>query len=171
MLWGSDGKFQGINTTGQGAAYDEQTTIDGLNNAIGTLTNEIGQGQAPTVDSSQLVALLQQQNLTLSETLALNEAQTGVLRGMIPEIPQYAAGGPVLRDGLIYAHQGEHVVPTGGTLVSSGGGGGPTHISLEQHYHGTAAALMSLIDQRIRHPENVRAVSKEFGRRTKLLSR
>src|SRR5581483_9011641 len=124
-----DGQFTGIDTT-YGIQYTTQTDIE-------TLTNDIAKtaaasAAASTTDNSQLLALLQQQNTQLSEKVRLADAQTLVLQGMIPEIPQFAQGGPVLRDGLIYAHQGEHVVPAGGTLVSSGT---PPVIEVHNHNH------------------------------------
>jgi hypothetical protein len=51
-----------------------------------------------------------------------------VARQMAMRMPHMDAGGPVLRDGPIYAHAGETVVPKGGGGAS--GGGGPTIIQL-----------------------------------------
>jgi len=113
---------------------------------------------------------LEQQNLMLSEEYALSQAQGAALASMIPEIPRYDKGGPILDDQLAMVHRGEYVVPRGGALVAGAAGiQGKTVVNLHQHYHGNADALMSLIDQRIQHPGNVQAVSRQIGRRTSML--
>ena len=112
-----------------------------------------------------MVSLLQQQNTILSERLALGSAQASVLRNFIPNLPSMAAGGPVMEDGLIYAHAGEHVVPQGGSLVSGGGA-----IHLHQTIGGDIAPLLSVIDSRVSHPDNVLKISRQIGRRTGALS-
>lgn len=131
---------------------------------------QAGDTTAAGQDQSQLITLLQQQNANLAETLNLKENQTAVLKGMMPLIPSYDTGGPVLNDTLANVHAGEYVVPKGGALVSTSTGSGATNVELHQHYHGNAGALMSLIDQRIQHPNNVRAISRQLGQRSQLLS-
>ena len=113
-----------------------------------------------------MIELLQEQNLQLSQTLALNEAQTSVLQGMMPEIPQYQEGGPVLSTGVAQLHAGEHVVPVGGTLVSNSA---PPNITIEHHWHGKSGELANFIDSRIAAPKNVQVVSRTIGQRTSLL--
>jgi hypothetical protein len=146
--WGKNGQFLGIDTTNQGVILSTQTLIDGLNNTITTLGTE-SSGTTDTT-STALEQLLEQQNLFLSEQVALSTADFATLNQFIPEIPQFASGGPVLDDGLIYAHAGEHVVPRGGTLVQSAA---QQRIVHETHIHmdGKAQSLADLIDMRVTH--------------------
>lgn len=167
--WGAGGSFVKIDTTMPGEVVSVKADIQSLMNDIGDASN--AQSGASTAQDSTLVTLLQQQNLQLAEALALNEAQTMVISGMIADVPQYKEGGPVLRDTMAMVHQGEYVVPKGGALIGTPSGGtGPTVVNLHHEYHGNAAALFQLIDSRIRHPDNVRVVSKTIGQRTSMLS-
>lgn len=168
----SAGLFTGINTNNQGGAYDTMTAIIGLQNDIGTLGTDSGTVAAATTDNTALVQALEQQNLILSEEVTLGTAQTNALASMIPLIPSFDTGGPIMDDTLAQVHKGEYVVPKGGALVSGGGGGsGPTTLEFHQHLHGDMNGLAQFIDQRIRHPSNVLAVSKQIGRRTSMLKR
>jgi hypothetical protein len=58
-----------------------------------------------------MIALQQQLALQISQGTALQAAQGAALIGMIPLIPQYEQGGPVLKNTLAMVHGGEHVVP------------------------------------------------------------
>jgi hypothetical protein len=167
--WSSGGNFAGIDTSMPGEIVSVTADIQTLTNSIGTAQRDQSGAAASSTDNTQLVSLLQQQNLQLSEALSLNEAQTSVLAGMIPEIPHYEKGGPIIGDQLAMLHDGEHVVPRGGTLVAQGGGQSHT-IELHQHLHGDMAGLANFIDQRIQHPDNVRGVSRRLGVRTSMLS-
>jgi hypothetical protein len=174
--WGSGGKFLGIDTSAQGEAYDEQTTILGLQNTLAQIATAASTD--PSAQAATELQLSQQIGLQTQETNALIAAQSSVLTGMLPQlgaalvgtVPQFAAGGPVLDDGLAYVHRGEHVVPQGGTLVMNATGGGQApNVELHQHLHGSMPALAQFIDQRIQHPSNVRAVSRQLGNRTSML--
>jgi Transglycosylase SLT domain len=171
--WGSGGAFKGINTSNQGAIYDTQTTILGLQNSIHQATADEGTAGNAASDNTQLITLLEQQNANLAEQLAVNQTQTAVMTGLLPSIPHFDTGGPVLEDTLAMVHKDEHVVPKNGALVLRGGSSsGPavTHVQMDQHFHGALAGLMQLVDQRIQHPDNVRMISRQIGQRTQLLS-
>ena len=96
------------------------------------------------------------------------DGEYAALSGFAPNIPHFASGGPILNDGLIYAHAGEHVVPKSGTLVSQGSS--PTTVHLHQTVSGDMSGLISLIDARVSHPENVLRISHQIGRRSQQLS-
>ena len=114
-----------------------------------------------------LNSLLKESMRQLSETVAVQGAELATFKGFIPQIPKYQQGGPVLDDGLIYAHKGEHVVPQGGTLaVNSTAPNVHTHVSV----HGELAPLLKVIDARIVHPENVRNVSQIMARRSQMFT-
>jgi hypothetical protein len=155
----------GLNATDTSKTYD---TIYSLMTSLAQLQTALGDNTAAVANNTAtMINLLQQQNTILSQRVALGANQTSVLRNFIPNLPHFATGGPVVDDGLIYAHAGEHVVPQGGSLVM--GGGAPT---IQNHFHaeGSIAPLISLIRTEIRHPENVRAVSQQIGTRTSQLS-
>lgn len=153
-----------LNAAQTASTYD---SIYSLIGSLGSLQSTIDQNTTATEDNtSTMVNLLQQQNTMLSEKVALGAAQTSVLRGMIPQIPHFAKGGPVLQDGLIYAHQGEYVVPNSGSSPVSGGAA----VHLHQTIGGDMAPLLTLIDSRVSHPQNVLRVSQQIGRRTGQLS-
>jgi murein DD-endopeptidase MepM/ murein hydrolase activator NlpD len=84
VVWGPKGRFKYIDTTNQGAAYDQLTTIHGLQIAL-------GQDQAlkatPTMDQSQLASFWQQQALMAWQKSALQALQMRTLAGM----PSYMA--------------------------------------------------------------------------------
>jgi len=168
--WGSGGAFQGINVNMPGEIVSVQADIQSLTNDIGTANNDSTGAAATAQDNTQLIELLQEQNLQLSETLALNEAQTSVLAGMIPQIPHYAQGGPVIGDQLAQLHDQEYVVPRGGALVSGGSGPAPAAVHVHNHIHGDAQGLIRTIRSEIHNPVNVLGVSKQIGRRTSMLS-
>lgn len=121
---------------------------------------EAGEG-----NKGELEALLKQQVQQLSETATIQGAQLATLKNFIPSIPHYEKGGPVVDDGLIYAHKGEHVVPAGGTLAINSSS---PSVTVQNHIHGDIGPLIALIDSRVVHPENVRASSGVMGQRTQL---
>ena len=152
----------GLNATQTASNYDTIYTLIG---SLATLQTTVGANTNALADNTAtMVSLLQQQNTILSERLGLGAAQTSVLRNFIPNLPHYASGGPVIDDGLIYAHAGEHVVPQGGSLVMGGGAQSPIH--LHQTVSGNMAPLLSLIDERVSHPDNVLKISRRIGTRT-----
>lgn len=112
---------------------------------------------------STLLALQKQLSQQLAETVTLQGAQLKTFQNFIPQIPHYEKGGPVVSDGLIYAHKGEHVVPAGGTLAVNSSA---PNVETNVHVHGELAPLLRIIDERVRHPDNVRAVSGQMARRT-----
>jgi TP901 family phage tail tape measure protein len=154
-----------LNATDTASSYD---TIYSLIGGLATLQTTVGANTNALADNTAtMVSLLQQQNTILSEKVALGAAQGSVLRNYIPNLPHMASGGPVIDDGLIYAHAGEHVVPQGGSLVM---GGGQQTMHLHQTVTGEMAPLLSLIDSRVSHPDNVLKISRQIGRRTSALS-
>lgn len=119
-----------------------------------------------TNQEAALNSLLKEQLQQVSERAAIEGAQLKTLTNFIPQIPHYQKGGPVLDDGLIYAHKGEHVVPVGGTLaVNSTSPAVHNHISV----NGSLAPLLQIIDERVQHPTNVRGVSRQLAQRGDLL--
>jgi TP901 family phage tail tape measure protein len=167
--WGAHGVFKGINTKDQGAAYTTETEIIGLQNDISAAKG--AKSSAGSTDNSQLVMLLQQQNLQLSEALSLGQAETSVLAGFLPNvratIPHYEEGGPVLRDTLAMVHEGEHVVPKDGALVIRDGA--PATIHVHNHIHGDADGLIKTIRSEIHDPRNVQGVQRVMGQETRML--
>lgn len=151
-----------LSATGQASALDAIYTL------IGSLTGLSTTVADNTQTQTTLLSLYQQQNTSLSQEVRTGAVQANVIRGMIPQIPHFATGGPVVDDGLIYAHRGEYVV-TRSEAGANGWGQQPQDVNIHQHYHGDAAALMSIIDQRIQHPDNVRMVSQRIGQRTNQL--
>jgi hypothetical protein len=173
----SGGTFTGINTSNQGGAYNAQSEIESLTNDQAAAAN------VSTSDSvnQNLLDLLEENTTSLSEALATSQAQMSVLTGFVPELaagpyarggfvidqfvrglPHFDTGGPVLRDGPAVLHEGEHVVPAGGSLVSQGAP--PIH--LHNHIHGNASAFIDAVDARVSHPQNVMKISAQIGRRT-----
>lgn len=141
---------------------------------------------AESESTSELAELEKQQIEVLSKSYAISQAQYAVLANFgnvaavdhvkmnqggvvvdVKSLPHFEKGGPVLEDGPIYAHRGEHVVPRDGALVA-GGSGAPTpvHVQTTHVFQGELAPLMRLIDERIAHPENVRVVSRQQQQRT-----
>jgi hypothetical protein len=170
------GSLAGTGVGGTGAVgsqmlspVDTQNMITAVDGVVGGLTSLQTALEANTEQLLQNEnALLVQSNTQLSEKLALSTAQTGVLAGFIPSLPHFASGGPVINTGLAMVHSGEHVVPAGGTLVSSGAHAPVVHV--HNHINGNAGALIDMIDSRVQHPDNVRANSYQTGRRTNQLS-
>ena len=152
----------GLNATQTASNYDTIYTLIGT---LATLQTTVGANTNALADNTAtMVSLLQQQNTILSERLGLGAAQTSVLRNFIPSLPHYASGGPVIDDGLIYAHAGEHVVPRGGTLVAQSSPA--VHVAVHPHFSGELAPLMKLIDTQVSHPDNVLKISRQIGTRT-----
>jgi TP901 family phage tail tape measure protein len=120
-----------------------------------------------TAQEAALLALQKQLSQQLSETVSLQGAQLKTFQNFIPQIPRFAQGGPVLDDGLIYAHKGEHVVPVGGTLAVNSSAPVFNH---KTDVHGNVAGLIELIDSRVTHPTNVRINSQQMARRSNLLT-
>lgn len=165
---GALGSLFGGLASGKLNATDTASTYQAIYNLIGTLgslQSSLAANTTAVVDNtSTMVSLLQQQNTILSERLALNTAQTTVLRNFIPQIPHFAAGGPVLKDGLIYAHAGERVLSAGQTQQVNNSMSPEVH----NHFHieGSIAPLIKTIRTEIAHPDNVRTVSSMIGQRT-----
>jgi TP901 family phage tail tape measure protein len=171
VAWDSAGHFVGINTADQGAAFSAGIQLISLQNDLAGVYRSaaLPETAATSTENTQLIQLLQQQNTQLAEAYALSQAQFKVLSTFAPNIPHFASGGPVLNDGLIYAHAGEHVVPAQGTLVRDSAQKIP-----EVHNHftvqGSMAPLIDIIDQRVQHPDNARHISTHIGRRTSMLA-
>lgn len=123
-------------------------------------------GTGETTENSALVAALERQNEILARNLATSTSQFGVLQNFEMNLPHFEKGGPILEDGPIYAHRGEHVVPRDGALVSNGGGSSSIHVEHTTVLGGELGPLMKVIDQRIQHPDNVRVVSRQMTQRT-----
>lgn len=156
-----------LNATDTASTYD---SIYSLIGSLGSLQTAVESNTTATVDNSQLVSLLQEQNATLSQRVALQAGQTSVLKAFIPNIPHFASGGPVINDGLIYAHKNEWVLPANRGATSQGGPGMPGIVHVHNHIHGNADAFIDAIDSRIAHPDNMRAVSSGIGGRTRMLA-
>ena len=149
---------------------EKNIDIPGLLSEMSDLTGTtVPPSTSSTGQNTQLASLYQQLALQASQSYAISQAQLGALASMIPEIPRYKEGGPVLNDTLAMVHRGEHVVPEGGALVMRGGGSPDVHVHSHVNVTGDAAPLIKMIDQRVRHPDNVRAVSTQIGRRTSML--
>lgn len=117
-----------------------------------------------TEENSALTEALEQENEILSKNLATETSQFYVLKNFEMNLPHFEKGGPVLEDGPIYAHKGEHVVPREGALVANGAG----NVSIEhtQVFQGELGPLMKLVDERVQHPDNVRVISRQMAQRT-----
>jgi TP901 family phage tail tape measure protein len=116
-------------------------------------------------------ALLQlQTELTkqANERASISGIELAAIKTFMPQIPHYEQGGPVVDTGLAMVHKGEHVVPVGGSLVSNSA----PNVSLNHQtvVQGDMAALIKVVDSRITHPDNVRAVSSVMAQRTQLFS-
>lgn len=66
-------------------------------------------------------------------------------------MPSFDVGGPILKDGPIYAHRGEYVVPVGGALMSGSGGNvtiAPGAVTMQIQYPimNDRAAIQQLTD-------------------------
>jgi TP901 family phage tail tape measure protein len=179
---GDYGKLGGyVKTLNEGVTkvWDEATSargglIPGLKIELETQRTEdqdAGLKPAPTITptsgepNSALVAALEEELKIRSTNLAVSQAQFGVFANFAARIPHYEQGGPVIEDGLIYAHKGEHVVPREGQLVA-GGNGGQTTVNTTHVIQGSIAPLIELIDSRVTHPKNVRLVSRQMAQRT-----
>jgi hypothetical protein len=126
------------------------------------------EAEGESAQMAQLNALLKEQLKITQETMNVQGAELATFKNFIPQIPHYAKGGPVIDDGLIYAHKGEHVVPRGGTLaINSTASPVHNHIAV----HGELAPLIRIIDERVQHPGNVRVISQSIARRTDMLTR
>jgi len=127
---------------------------------------------ATTTDDSQLIELLEEQNAILAETVAVDAAQTSALAAMLPTLPSYDTGGPILSDQIARVHEGEYVVPKGGALVSGSSDASKQGaiVNTHVHVHGDASNLIRVIRSEITNPTNVMAVSRQIGRRSQLLS-
>ena len=174
VQWSSGGNFAGIDTSMPGEIVSVQADIQSLTNDIGTATSDQTGTTAAATTTTTMQTLEAEIATQVSEMQSLQAGQTNVLSGFLSmlgatQIPSYDVGGPILRDTLAQVHANEYVVPERGALVMRGGNSTPPNVELHQHYHGNAGALMSLIDQRIQHPDNVMAVSKQIGRRTRML--
>lgn len=158
-----------------------QATIPGLQNSI----NEIAQNlhndeteQPPPLDpgtsesnKDQLLALKNEHELQLEETLSIQTAQRNVFANFAATIPHFDRGGPVLDDTLAMVHKGEYVVPRDGTLAMGGSASSspPINVHNHMHIHGNAKAFIEAVDSRITHPRNVQAVSRQMMQRTQLI--
>ena len=89
-------------------------------------------GAAHAIEQAYNAAGIGQNNYFLSGT-SRPPTQTS------PPLPRFAAGGPVLQDGPIYAHAGEYVVP-------KGGGGSTTIINITQPL-GTPTQIAAAVKQ------------------------
>ena len=176
--WGHGGIFKGIDTSKQGAIYDTKTTLMSLRNSKGQAqSDESTAGTDTTADQSQLITLLEQQNANLAEQASVQTNQenviSGMLSGLVASVPHFATGGPVLDDTLAQVHKNEFVVPEKGQLVMRGGESQPAaapQVNVENNFHGHLGALVDLIDSRVTHPNNVRAISRTMGQRSQMLS-
>jgi TP901 family phage tail tape measure protein len=117
--------------------------------------------------NSTLESALKEEVQQLGEKASIDGAQLSTFKNFIPQIPHYKEGGPVLDTGLAMVHKGEHVVPEGGTLVSTGGQAPVFHHKTD--VHGDAAGLIKLIDSRVTRPANVRQIGQMQMRRTDLV--
>jgi TP901 family phage tail tape measure protein len=127
--------------------------------------SEVPRAQATAVEpNSALVATMEEQLRITKTNLNISNAQFSTLSNFAAHIPHYEKGGPVIEDGLIYAHKGEHVVPREGQLVA-GGNGGQTTVNTTHVIQGSIAPLIELIDSRVTHPKNVRLVSRQMAQR------
>lgn len=161
----------GIGKEGNLIVEGQQSTIPGLKielEAQRERNREAGATpEGESVQQSAMNSLLKQQVQQLAETASIQGAQLATFKAFIPQIPKYEKGGPVVNDGLIYAHKGEHVVPAGGTLISNSQ---PANVKVDNHFHGVGGELIALIDSRVTHPENVREVSRHMAQRTNMLT-
>jgi TP901 family phage tail tape measure protein len=175
---GTDVKYlnEGITKLGAEMQTEQEATIPTLALELSQLRSEdadAGVKPVPKVvtgeseQASVLNAALKEEIQQMTERAAIQSASLSTFKNFIPQIPHYEKGGPVLDDGLIYAHKGEHVVPQGGTLVSSSS---PAPVfNHKTDVHGDAAGLIKLIDSRVTHPANVRQISQMQMRRTDLI--
>ena len=139
------GKFLGIDTKNQGAAYDEQTTIDSLNITLGqdaALTTTAPDNAQALADAQKLADLWQ--NIAIQKIQAdyVRDAQIGVMQGMpmigVPagyypqsmggqQLPPYAGSfatggivpGPIGAPRTAIVHGQEQITPpssTGGNV-------------------------------------------------------
>jgi hypothetical protein len=176
--WNASGQFVGIDTTNQGAAYDTYSEILSLDNTIGQLGN-----QAATSEQQQeLVPLLQQQNLYLSQAVALSNAQFGVLSGMLHQfsagsgslVGSFAHGGPILSSGMALVHRGEWISPDpqgpyGSQLTAPGAPSAAPVVNVHLHDKG----IDDLIDMHVTHGIERRApgvTSYQLGRRSRAIA-
>lgn len=140
---------------------------EGLTEAAGSLAPQIIPGSS--TQSTILTGLLEQQNLQLSESAKLANAQFSVLKGMIPQIPRYEHGGMVANTGLAMVHQGEWITPNPkGPYGSQVSHGAPTVIELHQHFSGPGGELARMVDHRI-ESSAAHVVSRQTGQRTRML--
>ena len=126
-----------------------------------------GAAAGETAQEQALTDLLKEALTRAVETIAIQGADLAAMSGLTSKLPHYEQGGPVLETGLAVVHKGEHVVPVGGTLVANSS---PAPVvNVENHVHGDLGPLISLIDTRVAHPQNVRAISRQMARRSNLL--
>ena len=168
---------EGITKLGAEMQTEQEATIPDLALELSQLrTEDADAGVKPvpkiaggeTAQESALNAALKEQLQQMVERDAIQGAQFSTFKNFIPQIPHYEKGGPVLDTGLAMVHKGEHVVPQGGTLVSSVGQA-PV-FNHKTDVHGDAAGLIKLIDSRVTHPANVRQVSQQITQRSDGLS-
>lgn len=163
----------GVTKLGAEIATETTATIPSLRVELQTTAAEnadanlkpapAGLEPSETNQEAAMNSLLKEQLQQVSERAAIEGAQLKTLTNFIPQIPHYEKGGPVLDDGLIYAHKGEHVVPVGGTLVAQSTS---PNVKVDTHVHGSIAPLIELIDSRFSEPHNAVSVSRNVSRRT-----
>jgi hypothetical protein len=131
VMWSPKGKFLRIDTTHQGAAYDEQTTVNSLINTIGqdaqlkVSTTEDAQTAA---DQAALSTMYQTAAENMAQQLAISQLQYGAFSSLAPiklptptinavSLPPYGGSfqqggivpGPLGAPKTIVAHGGEEV--------------------------------------------------------------
>ena len=87
VLWNNKGKFVGIDTSMEGAAFDEQTLITGLQNTLGT---DATISQPAAADASLLAGFYQQIAQQAVTAAAISEGQLTAISGM----PPFSGYGP-----------------------------------------------------------------------------
>lgn len=167
---------EGVTKLGGEIATETTATIPGLKVELETTMAEnrdanlkpapLPQEAGESAQETTLNAALKEQAQLLGEKLSVQGAELSTFKNFLPQIPHYEKGGPVLEDGLIYAHEGEHVVPKGGSLVANSTA---PNVAVHNHFSGELAPLISLIDSRVTHPANVRQIGQMQMRRTDLL--
>lgn len=127
------------------------------------------------VSNTALQQLLEQQNLALAANYAVSQAQFAVFKNFTGAgLPKYERGGVVRNTGLALVHEGEFIQPNprgawGSQLRTPlSGPGAPApefhHTTVVQ---GDIAPLISLIDSRVQHPDNLAEVSRHIARRSR----
>jgi hypothetical protein len=120
-----------------------------LQAALATANTQYASSNSSTNASANLASLLQQQNLTLAEQLAVSQAQYNVLANMPPYAGVFHDGGvvpgPIGAEMMAKVKAGETIIPIGGSNTAGAGNDGNVHV----HLHGALRSLEHLIDVQV----------------------